>query len=166
MRSPAPLITILFCLAGRAVAGNAAHPQAGANAELEAFFARYAEAAKLFYDGKPDAVKALWSRRDDVTLSGAAGGETAKGWKQVSERLGWASAQFSKGSKSVTPIQMMVSGELAYVVQYERILFYPPGQTNQSRRHYRVTTIYRREAAGWRVVHRHADTMLEREPIK
>jgi len=140
--------------------------QSDPNAELEAIFPRYAEAAKLFYDGKPEAVKQLWSHGDDVTLSGAAGGETAKGWKNVSERLDWASAQFSRGSKTIEPIQTTVSGDIAYVVQYEHILFYPPGQLKQSRRDYRVTTIFRREPEGWRVVHRHADTLLKREAIK
>ena len=159
MRSFALLLSMLFFFDARA-----AEPVA--SAELEAYFARYAEAARLFYDGKPSAVKALWSHREDVTLSGAAGGETAKGWKQVSERLEWASAQFSKGSKSVVPLQMTVSGEFAYVVQYEHIVFASPGQSKQSQRDYRVTTIFRREPEGWRVVHRHADTMLKRETIK
>lgn len=134
--------------------------------ELAGLFAEYAEAAELFYDGKPDAVKALWSHRDDVTLSGAAGGETARGWKNVSERLSWASSQFSRGSKAVELIQQTVAGDFAYVVQYERIVFYPPGQSKQSRRDYRVTTIFRREPEGWRVTHRHADTLLKREAIR
>ena len=141
-------------------------PRVPPHPELEAVFAEYAKAAELFYDGKPDGVKQLWSHRDDVTLSGAAGGETAKGWKSVSERLGWASSQFSKGSKSVELVQQTVSGDFAYVVQYEHIVFYPPGQFKQSKRDYRVTTIFRREPEGWRVAHRHADTLLKREAIK
>ena len=164
MRSLSLLLTLLFCLAIRVEAQGSV--PAAVNAELEALFAEYSEAATLFYDGKPDAVKALWSHQNDVTLSGAAGGETAKGWKEVSKRLEWASSQFSKGSKRVEPIEMTVSGEFAYVVQYEHILFYPPGQSKQSKRDYRVTTILRREPAGWRVVHRHADTMLSKEAIK
>ena len=134
--------------------------------ELEGIFAEYAKAAELFYDGKPAAVKNLWSHGDDVTLSGAAGGETAKGWGNVSERLDWASSQFSRGSKAVELIQQTVSGDFAYVVQYEHIVFYPPGQSTQSKRDYRVTTVFRREPQGWRVAHRHADTLLKREAIR
>lgn len=162
------------CIAAMIVLLLAAHPGYGAenstravpDAELEGIFSEYAEAAKMFYDGKPEAVKELWSHGDDVTLSGAAGGETARGWKNVSERLDWASSQFSKGSKAVELIQQTVSGDFAYVVQYEHILFYPPGQSKQSKRDYRVTTIFRREPEGWRVVHRHADTLLKREAIR
>jgi ketosteroid isomerase-like protein len=168
MRRLALLLSLIFCLDARAEADGSVQisAEAAGNAELEALLAKYAEAASQFYDGKPDAVKALWSHRDDVTLSGAAGGETAKGWKQVSARLEWASAQFSRGSKTVEPIQMTVSGEFAYVVQYERILYYPLRQPTQTRRDYRVTTVFRREPVGWRVVHRHADTMLKRQAIK
>ena len=77
------------------------------NKALQAMLDRYADAATLFYDGKPEAVKALWSHADDVTLSGAAGGDTAKGWKDVSSRLDWASSQFlgTNGSKTIEQIQ-------------------------------------------------------------
>lgn len=160
------LIAIAFMLFTNA--GYGAEPPAKANgpADLEAMLARYADAAKQFYDGKPDAVKALWSHADDVTLSGAAGGETARGWNNVSTRLSWASSQFSRGSKEIELIQKTVSGDFAYVVQYEHILFFPPGKATQSRRDYRVTTVFRREPAGWRVVHRHADTQMKREDIR
>jgi len=140
--------------------------QVSSTAALDAMLANYGEAAAKFYDGKPDAVKELWSHADDVTLSGAAGGETAKGWTNVSKRLEWASSQFSKGSKEVQLIQRTVSGDFAYVVQYEHILFFPPGGSTQSKRDYRVTTIFRREPAGWRVVHRHADTQMTVQAIR
>ncbi len=64
------------------------------DAEMESTLVRYADASTAFYNGNPEAVKAMWSHADDVTLSGAAGGPTAKGWNEVGTRLGWASAQF------------------------------------------------------------------------
>lgn len=138
------------------------------DAELQAVLVKYAEAATLFYSGKPAAVKALWSHSDDVTLSGAAGGATAKGWSNVSSRLDWASSQFldSKGSKTIEQIQTVISGDLAYIVQYEHIRYHPPGQPGVAKRDYRVTTIFRHESEGWRVVHRHADTLMTRQDIR
>jgi ketosteroid isomerase-like protein len=129
---------------------------------------KYAEAATLFYNGKPEAVKALWSHSDDVTLSGAAGGATARGWSNVSSRLDWASSQFldSNGSKTIEQIQTAVSSDFAYIVQYEHIRYRPPGQPEVAKRDYRVTTIFRRESEGWRVVHRHADTLMTRQDIR
>jgi ketosteroid isomerase-like protein len=138
------------------------------DAELNALLVTYAEAATLFYNGQPNAVKELWSHADDVTLSGAAGGPTARGWKEVSTRLDWASSQFlnTKGSKQVEQIQTTVKGDLAYVVQYEHIRYFPVGESEEAKRDYRVTTIFRREPAGWRVVHRHADTLMTRAEIR
>jgi len=166
-------VLVLFVLAFATVvnvhgqdAGKAS--QRVADAELESTLERYSKASAAFYDGRPEAVKGMWSHADDVTLSGAAGGSTAKGWKDVSERLSWASSQFkdAKGSKSVELVNSSVSGNFAYIVQYEHIRYTPAGQTTEAKRDYRVTTIFRREPQGWRVVHRHADTLMQRQDIR
>lgn len=135
--------------------------------ELEAMLEKYSEASEMFYNGKPWAVKALWSHSDDVTLSGAAGGPTAKGWSNVSSRLDWASSEFkgTEGTRSIEQIQATVSGDIAYIVRYEHIRYHRPGQ-KELRRDYRATVIFRREPAGWRVVHRHADTLMEKQTIQ
>ncbi|MCI4566742.1 nuclear transport factor 2 family protein [Lysobacter sp. CFH 32150] len=165
-----PFQCVLIAIALLIFAGHShgAEPpsQIAKTADLDTMLVKYAEAATKFYDGQPGAVKELWSHADDVTLSGAAGGETAKGWSNVSARLDWASSQFSKGSKDIELIQKTVRGDFAYIVQYEHILFYPPGNPAQSKRDYRVTTIFRREPEGWRVVHRHADTLMTRQTIQ
>jgi ketosteroid isomerase-like protein len=136
--------------------------------DLASMLIKYSEASTAFYNGHPDAVKALWSHAEDVTLSGAAGGATAKGWNEVSKRLSWASSQFlnAQGSKAVDELQVTLSGDFAYIIQYEHIRYHPPGQAKEGRRDYRVTTIFRRESDGWRVVHRHADTQMARQDIR
>jgi ketosteroid isomerase-like protein len=138
------------------------------DADLKSTLARYSDASAAFYSGQPELVWAMWSHADDVTLSGAAGGSTAKGWSEVSKRLGWASAQFkdARGSKSAEIINASVNGNFAYIVQYEHIRYTRAGQTVEAKRDYRVTTIFRRESEGWRVVHRHADTLMERQDIQ
>lgn len=136
--------------------------------ELQAMLDEYARATEQFYNGHPEAVKALWSHSDDVTLSGAAGGATAKGWRDVSARLDWASAEFkgTNGTRAVEPIQIAVSGDVAYIVRYEHIRYHRPDQQNPAQRDYRATVIFRRGAEGWRVVHRHADTLMARQEIR
>ena len=136
--------------------------------ELQAMLDKYAAAAELFYDGKPEAVKALWAHSDDVTLSGAAGGSTAKGWSNVSSRLVWASAEFkgTTGTRAIEQIQTTVSGDFAYIVRYEHIRYHRPGQPDVASRDYRATIIFRRGPEGWRVVHRHADTLMTRQDVR
>lgn len=129
---------------------------------LQATLERMDAAHVAFHNGNPEPSKAIWSHAADVTLTGGAGGAIEKGWDNVRPRLEWASAQYSRGRQINERVRITTSGDLALVVQYEHIWFHSPGQEKESERRYRVTTVLRREAGEWRVVHRHADTMLER----
>ena len=122
------------------------------------------DAAQLeLQKGRPAAFKALWSRADDVTLSGGFGGTIEKGWEQVSRRLDWVGTQFSEGSNTIERLVASESGDLGYVVQLEHIRFVVPGKTQESRRDYRVTMVFRRESEGWRIVHRQADSQMTKQ---
>lgn len=125
------------------------------------------DAAQLeLQNGKPDAFKALWSHGDDITLSGGFGGGIEKGWEQIGPRLDWVGEQFSKGTNQIQRVALSVSGELGYVVQMEHIRFHVPGEAKESTRDYRVTMVFRREADGWRIVHRQADSQLVKQAPK
>lgn len=123
-----------------------------------------ADAAQLeFQHGRPEAYKALWSHADDVTLAGGFGGVVEKGWAGVSRRLDWASAQFSRATHENERIAASSSGDLGYVVQREKIRYVAAGQATEMQREYRVTMVLRREAAGWRIVHRQADVNVAKQ---
>ena len=122
------------------------------------------DAAQLeLQQGNAAAYKALWSRRDDVTLVGGFGGAVEKGWECVSRRLDWAAAQFSKGTNTIERIITRADGTLGYIVQIEHIRFQVPGQNKEATRDYRVTMLFRREPEGWRIVHRHADSQMMKQ---
>jgi ketosteroid isomerase-like protein len=156
-----------FCLA---VLASLAVASVGATAqgvkaddpELQATLERMDSAHVAFHNGNPEPSKAIWSHASDVTLTGGAGGAIEVGWEKVRPRLEWASAQYTRGRQKNERVRVTRSGDLALVVQYEHIWFHSPGQARESERHYRVTTVLRREAGHWRVVHRHADTMMNR----
>jgi ketosteroid isomerase-like protein len=131
--------------------------------EFQAALAAMDAAQRELQNGRPAAYKALWSHADDVTLSGGFGGTIEKGWDKVSKRLDWAGAQFSKGTNTIDRIVAHAIGDLAYVVQIEHLRFYAPGQTTESTRDYRVTMLFRREAEGWRIIHRQADSQMTRQ---
>jgi len=53
-----------------------------------------------------------------------------------------------------------LANAVGYVVQMEHLRFQVPGQAKETTRDYRVTMIFRRQADGWRIVHRQADSQF------
>lgn len=133
------------------------------NEELQALLARVDAAQLELQNGRPAAFKALWSHADDITLSGGFGGTIERGWEQISRRLDWVGEHFSKGTNSIERVVTGSSGDLAYVVQIEHLRFHVPGQAEESTRDYRVTMLFRRESAGWRIIHRQADSQMVKQ---
>ena len=76
-------------------------------------------------------------------------------------RLDWAASQFAGGSVEEKDISVIVGADLACTVTIER---YDAQLKDGSsfKESLRVTQLFRREAAGWRLVHRHADPLVER----
>jgi proline iminopeptidase len=130
---------------------------------FEAMLASVDAAQLELQNGRAAAFKALWSHADDVTLSGGFGGTVETGWEAISRRLDWVGAQFSNGTHTHERVASSVSGDLGYVVQLEHIRFQVPGQSTESTRDYRVTMLFRREPAGWRIIHRQADSNLTKQ---
>jgi hypothetical protein len=144
-----------------AVRAQAASP-AAAN-DFTTFLARVDAAQLELQNGRPAAFKALWSKADEVTLSGGFGGTIEKGWPAISSRLDWVATRFSNGTNRIERIVTHASGELGYVIQAEHLQYRVPGDASDSTREYRVTMIFRRQAGEWRIVHRQADSQLTRQ---
>lgn len=53
--------------------------------------------------------------------------------------------------------------DLAYTVEIERVRTKVDGREDLSDVAVRVTSIYRREPAGWKLLHRHADPAVGRQ---
>ena len=120
-------------------------------------------AQRELQNGNSTTYKSIWSHSDEVTLIGGFGGGIEKGWANVSQRIDWVAAQFSNGTNTIERLVTHSDGKLGYVVQIERIRFQVPGQANESTRDYRVTMLFIREPAGWRLVHRHADSQMMKQ---
>jgi ketosteroid isomerase-like protein len=129
------------------------------DAGWSAFIAKLEAAEEEFVQGRPAAFQALWSRADDITLCGGFGG-VERGWKNVTDRLGWVSQTFSAGTRTREEISRMVAGDFAYLVQKEVIHSRLASQVELSTLEFRATMVFRREADGWRIVHRHADSQM------
>ncbi|MBV9008584.1 MAG: nuclear transport factor 2 family protein [Verrucomicrobia bacterium] len=169
MTLPIPIFCLTAAMAAVVSASASTAPaatQADVQIEdknLQEFLSKLDSAQLQFHNGQPAAVKALWSHADDVTVAGGAGGKIEKGWSNVSARLDWASSHFSHATQSNERVAVHVAGNFAYVVQLEHIRFRAPRKDEESRRDYRVTMVFRRESDGWRIVHRQADTMTNKQ---
>lgn len=137
---------------------HGATPVGQADSEWRAFVERLEAAEVEFACGRPADFKALWSHADDVTLSGGLGGKVERGWDNVAARLDWASANYADGTRSRQEIGGAVGADFAYLVQIETIDHRIPGRDERTRHELRATMVFRREAEGWRIVHRHADS--------
>jgi ketosteroid isomerase-like protein len=116
---------------------------------------RLTVADTALHNGDAEPRKALWSRTEPVTLFGAAGSDTGSAAVLTTfDRLGTRFSDCQSFDYEV--VAAGVSGDLGYIVGHEHttasIAGAPPAPYSL-----RVTTVLRREAGEWRVVHRHAD---------
>jgi ketosteroid isomerase-like protein len=121
---------------------------------LAAMIPRQVEADTALHNGDAAPRMALWSRRDPVTVLGAA--MSATRWDDTRRTFEWIASTFSNcESFDLDIIAAGASGDLAYTVGYERT----KASINGAPKSYtlRVTHTYRREDGEWRVAHRHAD---------
>lgn len=128
------------------------------SADFDDTLARVEAAQVELVRGRPAAFKALWSNRDDVTLTGGLGGAIEKGWGSVSRRLDWVSSQYADGRREHQEVVRFIGRDVAYVVQKETIHFRVPGQTTQVTQELRAVMVFRLESGAWRISHRQADS--------
>jgi ketosteroid isomerase-like protein len=123
---------------------------------LSQMLPRYIGAVDAMHNGDPALFAEVWSRRDPVTLLGAA--VTAPpGWERVIEAQRSGASLFSNGTPlDFELIAADVNGDLAYTVGYERCSVSVHGGPARPV-FLRATQIYRREDGDWKLVHRHAD---------
>ena len=137
-----------------------------AGEEFSKFLSRADAAQVKLQNGSSKEYKELWSNGDYVTISGGFGGTIEKGWEKVSKRLDWAATQFSNGTNKIERLIAIADGDLGYLVQLEHIVFKVPATGADATRDFRVTMIFRREGGKWKIVHRHADGNITKQPAQ
>jgi ketosteroid isomerase-like protein len=123
---------------------------------------RLRDAETALHNGDPAPRLAIWSTREPVSVLGAA--KSAFGQVAVRDLFRSLGDTFSDcTSHEYEIVTADVVGDVAFTVGYERT----QASINGEPRQYvlRATQIYRREDGEWKVVHRHADTAPDSDPL-
>ena len=127
---------------------------------------QYHQSVAAFTQGDPDVQKPLWSRRDDVTLANPLG-PPAKGFDTVCQIMDSAASQISEGDGyTFDTIAWVETADLAYEVGIEHNRAKLGDAAETVPYSLRVTTVFRREDDGWKIVHRHADPITTPRPTQ
>ncbi|WP_043499760.1 DUF4440 domain-containing protein [Georgenia sp. SUBG003] len=121
---------------------------------------RLKDAEVALYNGDANPRLAIWSNAEPVSVLGAW--RSANGSHEVAALFHGLGRTFSEcTSFAHEVIAAHVSGDQAYTAGYEHM----SASVNGRPRAYtlRVTQVYRREDGEWRVAHRHADVLEERD---
>ena len=125
---------------------------------------QYHTAADEFSRGNPLPVKMMFSHHDDVILANPFG-PPVLGWSKVSESLDFASSRFKDGQ--VTSFETIAKYEtpgLVTIFEIEKWKAKVSGREQLSSFDLRVTSTFRNEDGGWKLIHRHADPITTFHP--
>jgi ketosteroid isomerase-like protein len=134
--------------------------------DVDRLVEQYHLALGEFVKGNPKPVKELYSHGDDVTLANPLG-PPACGWEQVAQVIERAASNFRDGEMvAFEYVAKYVTPELAYAVWLERANVKMGGMEDFAPSTLRVTMVFRPEDGTWKVVHRHADSIITAKPAE
>ena len=113
-------------------------------------------------EGRGALLRDCFSHREDITLFGGFGGHEV-GWSQIGPRLEWVAQSFAGGHCAYEIIASTASDEVGFAVQFERGEARVTGRAEPLALNFRVTMAFRWEDGGWKLAHRHADHLAEKQ---
>ncbi|MBC9177030.1 YybH family protein [Pseudoroseomonas ludipueritiae] len=110
--------------------------------------------------GDTDAYAALVALSSDFTLMSPFGGVPSRGPEYTPERMAAMGRFFRNGTLQVEMVEAYGSPDMVVLALVEHAHVEVGGLKAQDW-NLRVTLVYRRDENGWRLVHRHADPLVE-----
>ena len=164
-RSLRLLLLAALCVVALPAASAGARPATidRAGTSFERFLHRYEAANTAFVNGDPSRWLPITAAQDPVSIFGGFGGLGDTGIAAVHQRYLLASTAFRPSGARVDFQYLVkdVRGRLAYTVAIERSNVLYAGHDAPQPQVLRVTMIFRLEKGAWKIVHRHADTMVD-----
>jgi len=136
---------------------------AGHRRDFDRFLERYEAANSAFLNGDPVPWLAIVAENDPASIFGGFGGLGDVGVVGVHQRYLLAARAFLPSGAEVDIDYLVkdVQGRIAYTVAIERADVLYAGQTALHPQVLRVTMLFRFERGDWKIIHRHADTMID-----
>jgi hypothetical protein len=160
-------LTIAAVVSSGALAGAAATPEVARGGHhahgFDRFLERYEAANEAFVNGDPALWLSMTAQKDPASIFGGFGGLGESGVATVHQRYLLAAGAFRPNGAEVDFEYLVkdVRGRLAYTVAIERADVLYAGHTTPQRQVLRATMIFRFDHGRWKIVHRHADTMID-----
>ncbi len=148
-----------------AAAAKCLDPRAALEADVVALLRLSEESNAALLRGEGERYFAMINPTDDFTLMAPFGGRPSRGSEYPPERREQIGRFFRNGTLAVDVVQTYGSPELVVLALIERAHAEVGGLPAQDWA-LRVTLVYRREAFGWRLVHRHADPLANQISLK
>jgi hypothetical protein len=147
----------------QAVSGPSASERGGHQRGFERFLDRYEAANSAFLNGDSGPWLAMVAENEPASIFGGFGGLGEAGVEKVGERYLLAARAFlpSRAEVDIEYLVNDVQGKIAYTVAIERADVLYAGHTEVQPQVLRVTMMFRFERGGWKIIHRHADMMVD-----
>jgi ketosteroid isomerase-like protein len=161
------LLSFAVLVSSGAFAGSAADAHHGYGTGgihgFDRFLERYEAANTAFVNGDPEQWLSITTEKDPASIFGGFGGLGAAGVATVHQRYLLAARAFRPSGAQVDFEYRVkdVRGRLAYTVAIERSNVIYAGHTEPQEQVLRATMIFRFDRGAWKIVHRHADTMVD-----
>ncbi len=158
------LLTLAVAASSQAFAGSPATAgHTGTTYGFERFLQRYEAANTAFVNGDPTLWLSITADKDPESIFGGFGGLGEAGTAAVHQRYLLAATAF-RPSGATVDFQYLVKdvrGRLAYTVAVERSHVLYAGHTERQPQILRVTMLFRFDRGAWKIIHRHADMMID-----
>jgi len=129
--------------------------------DFEQFMKQRETAARAYVQGNPSPLSRMATHHSPATFFAPMGGYE-QGASSVSSKYEHDAASFKPGGDSHFEILQMEAGdEFAYWVGFQRATAQMEGSKEAVPFNLRITEVFRREGNDWKLVHRHADSLVD-----